>query len=379
MTLPVHWYRHDMGDAPVLRGVAGDAITLLDACLVNGFNLRTASSVVVSGQVATVMFSSAFGWLQHQVIEVSGAMPTALNGEKRVSTVVGNTLTFPAPGVADQTATGTITCRTPGLGWQKAFSGTNVAVYRSQDVSGTRFFLRVSDDGTGSAAYARVRGFETMTDINTGTGPFPTDAQISGGAFWHKSSTADTVSRQWALVGDSLTFYFSSRTAATTFSSELCFGDFASLGSADAYRCVIASKFISTGNSSGPWGFLSQNPNASNAAVYVARAASQLGSSLAVPQFGLTSPAIEWPNLPNNGLVVYPGVINDTSSRMRGRPRGLLFSAHGPNTSGVFALGQVLSAADGYAGLALCLDRAADASGAQQFALGALADLVGPW
>lgn len=369
-----------MGSAPVLRGVAGDAVTLLDACLVNGFNLRTASSVVVSGQVATVTFGSAFGWLQNQVVEIAGATPSALNGWKRVSTVVGNTLTFPAPGVADQTATGTITCRTPGLGWQKAFSGTNVAVYRSQDLTGTRFFLRVSDDGTGSAAYARVRGFETMTDINTGTGPFPTDAQISGGAFWHKSSTADTVSRQWALVGDSLTFYFSSRNAATQLSSELCFGDFASLGSADAYRCLIASKNTSSGNTgAGSWGFLSQNLASSVDAVYVARGASQLGSSLEVPQFGLTAPAIEWPNLPNNGLVVYPTVINDTSSRMRGRPRGLLFSAHSSNTSGVFALGQVLSSADGYAGLALCLDRTSDTGGNPQFALGALADLVGPW
>lgn len=372
MTLPVHWYRHDMGGAPVLRGVAGDLVALLDACLVNGFNLRTATSVVVSGEVATVTFSSAFGWLQHQVIEVAGSTPAALNGEKRVSTVVGNSITFPAPGVANGTATGTITCRTPGLGWQKAFASGNVAVYRAQDISGTRMYLRVDDTGAGAANYARVRGFETMSDINTGTGPFPTDAQVSGGLFWPKSNTVDTTPRSWALVGDPVCFYASMRATASAGSSEWAFGDFNSFMTADAFRAFICGSPDTFFNAGQNRGIISGNNTSGS--VYAPRSSSQLGGSVSCAATD-TPLAVEFPNQPNNGLVLRSRLWFETSSRLRATMRGMLVSLHGANTDNVFALGQVLSSADGYAGLGFCLD-----SGAQNAPrLGAVFDLVGPW
>lgn len=375
MTIPVHWYRHDMGGAPVLRGVAGDLIALLDACLVNGFNLRNPTSVVVASQVATVTFASPFGWLANQVIEIAGATPAALNGEKRVSTVVGNTITFAAPGVADQTATGTITCRTPGLGWQKAFASGNVAVYRSQDVSGTRMFLRVDDSGTGAATYARVRGFETMSDVNTGTGPFPTDAQVSGGLYWPKSSAADTTTRQWALVGDPVVFYAAMRasTGGTNGSNEWGFGDFNSMMSADAYRVFLNGGPDANINSGSDRGLIAGTNTQTS--VYHPRGSSQLGGSVAAAATNDGFGALEFPNQPNNGLVVRPRVLLETASRARGVARGMLASCHGSTTNNVFALGQVLSSADGYNGLAICID-----AGAQSTArLGAVFDLVGPW
>ena len=35
----------------------------------------------------------------------------------------------------------------------------------------TRLYLRVADDGTGAATYARVRGYESMSDVDTGSDP----------------------------------------------------------------------------------------------------------------------------------------------------------------------------------------------------------------
>ena len=48
------FFNENLPDAPVLNGVAGSLIGLLTACLVTGFGLRTAVSLVVSGGVATL-------------------------------------------------------------------------------------------------------------------------------------------------------------------------------------------------------------------------------------------------------------------------------------------------------------------------------------
>jgi len=59
-------------------------------------------------------------------------------------------------------------------GWSKPFSSTSQAVYRAD--SGNRKFLKI-DDRVGATAVAR--GYNNMTSLTAGTGPFPT---ISGGA-----------------------------------------------------------------------------------------------------------------------------------------------------------------------------------------------------
>lgn len=63
------------------------------------------------------------------------------------------------------------------VGWTKAFSGTNMAAYK-QSAGSNQLYLRVDDT---NATDARVVGYETMSDVNTGTGPFPTATQQSGG------------------------------------------------------------------------------------------------------------------------------------------------------------------------------------------------------
>lgn len=57
-------------------------------------------------------------------------------------------------------------------GWAKEFTGTNLAVYRSN--TGNRFRLRVDDT---QALYSRLRGYRSMTGVSTGTQPFPTTTQ----------------------------------------------------------------------------------------------------------------------------------------------------------------------------------------------------------
>lgn len=203
----VKWFTSDMLGAPALSGTAGALIAVLDACLVNGFGSVTLTSLTVSDGVATAI-KSGHGFPDHAVVLINESTPSGLNGEKRITQIDANTFTFDATGISDQTATGTITAKIAPLGFSKAYSGTNKAVYRGEDIAGNRLYLRVADEGAGAATYSRVRGYESMSDVDTGTGPFPTDAQISGGLYWGKSTTANSTARSWRLFGDSQGFYY---------------------------------------------------------------------------------------------------------------------------------------------------------------------------
>lgn len=77
--------------------------------------------------------------------------------------------------------------RKPGMGWSRAFSGSNVRVFRNAPITGTGFYLRVDDTAQRSAL---LRGFATMSDIDVGTDPTPTIALKSNGSRWDKSSVA---------------------------------------------------------------------------------------------------------------------------------------------------------------------------------------------
>lgn len=194
-----------MTGAPTLNGVAGALIDVLDAFLVDGWGSQTASGVVIADGVATVTLPSAFPATVDSVVLVAGATPSGLNGEQKVTGVgPGNVLTFDTE-ESDGSATGTITVKMAPCGWSKVYSGTNKAVYRSNDVQahGGGMYLRVDDSSTTTP---RVVGYESMSDVDTGTGPFPTAAQVSGGGYWYKSAAGATA-RGYALFGDSRTFY----------------------------------------------------------------------------------------------------------------------------------------------------------------------------
>jgi hypothetical protein len=132
---------------------------------------------------------------------------------------------------------------TASLGWAKAFTGTNKAVYRSPD--GTRFYLRVQDDGPGArvGGQARAVAYESMTDVDTGVDPYPTVAQRSDGLLWDKSATADATARAWSLVGDGKRFALLVQGAGSPSYLDRwdCwfFGDILSYKAGDAYHSMI--------------------------------------------------------------------------------------------------------------------------------------------
>lgn len=199
-TYSVNYITNTMRGAPTVQGnTPGGLIAVLDCLLINGWGLAAPQTLAVAAGVATATFASATAWDVGAVIEVTGATPAGLNGKWRVATSSGNTLTFSTT-AGDGTYTGTMGIKYAGAGWEKVFGGTNKAVYRSTDPTGSRFYLRVD---ASSGLFARVRGYETMSDIDAGTGLFPLDSQFSGGGYWHTASASNATAIPYLLAADS--------------------------------------------------------------------------------------------------------------------------------------------------------------------------------
>jgi hypothetical protein len=284
-TYSVSYITHTMRGAPQIRGNApGGLIDVLDCVLVTGWGLAAPTSVTVASGTATATFSGPTSWEVGAVIEISGGTPSGLAGKSRVASVVGNTLTFATP-AADGTYTGSIGIKYAGAGWEKVFSGTNKAVYRSTDVTGSRFYLRVD---ASSGQFARVRGYETMSDIDTGTGLFPIDAQLSGGGYWHTSVASNATAIPYLLAADSKMLLQAiclgvSNGATQMITAVYGFGDGIALNPAgDAFAAVLSCKtiasyiYLSYGGLSGASG----NSSPDYGAVFFARGWQGLGDAV---------------------------------------------------------------------------------------------------
>lgn len=131
-------------------------------------------------------------------------------------------------------------------GWEKVYSGTNKAVYRPR--FGNRFYFRVNDDGsiaTQGAREAEVRGYESMSDVDTGTDPFPTVAQFSL-PVWKKANTADSSNRSWRAIRTSRYLLLAIRwfdtvdSATAVLAHHYVMGDLPSLLPSDPWNSVLA-------------------------------------------------------------------------------------------------------------------------------------------
>ncbi|MET3477022.1 hypothetical protein [Variovorax atrisoli] len=237
-------FNSTMSGAPALSGTAGTLIALLDAVLVNGFDVKTASGLTVAGGVASLPFTGAHSAQLDSVISISGITGTyaSLNGEQKVTAVGAGVVRF-ATNLPDGTASGTISFKMAPAGWEKVASASGKATYRSLDPMSTKAILRVDDT---AAQTVRVIGYESMTDIDTGIGPFPTSTQMSGGGYWAKSTAANSTPNPWAVHADSRIFYFTvlpGFQAGPTVTNGVtrCFGDFAALRpGGDAYACGLS-------------------------------------------------------------------------------------------------------------------------------------------
>jgi|GEM_PF-435505 len=280
MAIAVKYIHEGMRGAPVLSGTVGTLIALLDTFLLSGWGLVTATGINVAGGIATVGLNAGETFEVGSVVLVAGATPAALNGEQRVLTASATSVTF-ATTAADGAASGTITVKyAPVGGWEKAFTGTNLAVYRSTDVTGARMYYRVQDTST---TVARIVGYVGMTGVSTGTGPFPTSAQRSGGSYWPKSTVAGSAPVPYLLAADGRMVLASICAGAAVVADYVNapvygFGELVALNPAgDTWASVVAF-------AGSDWAYYPSPGSLSAAtsdAVYLARAHTGTGASIA--------------------------------------------------------------------------------------------------
>jgi len=331
----VRYYDSTMSGAPSLSNTAGSLIGVLDACLVDGFGSVTVDSLVVASDVATATVSAGhqFAMIGNTgpVIRIAGATPSGLNGDWRVTVTSSTVFSFATSGIGDQTATGTISAKRAGAGFSKAFSGTNKAAYRSDDVTGSRLYCRIDD---GYTTYARIRGYEAMTDVDTesvaGVGLFPTDAQISGGGYVYKATGTN---RPWSLFSDGRMIYFFCDSANNAnWSGGFVFGDIDSYVASDAFGCVL----IATSSSVGTFSFV--YIDGTTATSYLARQYSQIGGSILSGRYShrkmtfLGYGGQSYPALADNSVHLWPVECWDSTTAARGIMPGLWNPIHNNDT-----------------------------------------------
>lgn len=228
----VKYFRSDMSGAPTATNAIGSLIGILDACLVDGFCVRTPDSVVVSGGVAEVSLGAGNPYKIHTVVLVSGASNPALNGEWKVATSGASSLTFACPGIADGVITG-VSLRLAPAGWGVPFTATNKRVYQSLDPNSSQAFFRFDN----TANPCSHRGYMNMTSVDVGTDEFPTTSSQAVSCWLTSTSTAI---RKWTLIADGSFLYFSVYVSGATANGNAAYlcGDLVRFFPNDRYAVV---------------------------------------------------------------------------------------------------------------------------------------------
>lgn len=317
----VKWFHSDMPDAPALFATPGSLVAVLDACLVNGFGVKTIDTLTVNNGIATATIGAGHAFERHAVIAVSGVTGAlaALNDQWRIESAPNaTTLTFAAPSLPNGTATGAITALRPGAGWQKPFSATNRGVYKPTVTDAAEHYLYVNDEGD---LYAHLRGYEHMTGPSgaEGTWPFPADGMAHAGwCRWHKKDYDYAPPKSWIIFSDAGFFYVFLRTRGEL-SGQYNY-DCYYAGCIDAFRAldtsafVITSSHLSTGISGYPQS-LTQLLQPNTVWRWFPRSLSGGGVPTAILRavpssaFGTAGPS--YPGLADGGLHVSPVYIVD--------------------------------------------------------------------
>jgi len=249
-----------------------------------------------------------------------------------------------------------------GEGWTKVFTGTNKAVYRAP--SGNRLYLRVADDAgaAGGAKEAQITGYINMSDVDTGTGPFPTAAQGAGGVaqvIASKSFTADGTARSYRAWADARSLLFFSQIASDGNWFAFSFGEFKSFGLGDSYGSAICGRMAVNSPNTTDERLCMVQANLAAGDYFVARGYLGLGGSVAM---GRHAEPIKMASTAFRGVIIYPNStdgglylsriwlhdpVTITPVTLRGRVRGLWTPLHIPSS---FADGDIFQGTGELAG-----------------------------
>jgi len=221
-----------------------------------------------------------------QIIRSTDAGAPVLNGEPGSLITVLDALTI--TGFGGQ----------PAIGWTKAFSGVNRAAYRLP-VGTTQHYLQVYDDQVTNSRYATARGFESMVDVDTGVGQFPTNAQEAN-YYLHKSDVSNADPVEWVAYTNGNFLIFASSRPTATRNYGWAFGHINSLIIGDNWNTFIGGSDSSSIANTG----LFQDSDK-----YISRDDSGLNNSVWQNINAIGIQPVQSGNI--NSLGVYPATVNN--------------------------------------------------------------------
>ncbi|MFM5241213.1 hypothetical protein [Aeromonas rivipollensis] len=245
MAFPVKWYSNAMQGAPSLGDTSAGALAaLLKACLITGFGNLTVSSLAWDAALgcAVATIDSGHSYLTDSVIAISGATPTAYNGEHRVKQVNATKVWFELDGGnPGSSATGTISIKIPGLGWTllaESADGQTMIIRSPESVDQYPVCYHIDNtafsgwtSGTLNYHFAKISMVEDVQDLTTFT--------LINMQVW--PATKRGSDGRWDLIGDSLLFYFSPAYTARNGRPCLAAGYINSVRPGDRYHAMIVA------------------------------------------------------------------------------------------------------------------------------------------
>ena len=323
----------DTGGPGLINGITGSLLSVLDACLVNGYTGHPAAGWTKP----FANFSGALGCYK----QPTGSMLTL----------------FVNDGGGNLTAKG-----------EEAWA------------CGYESLTYLTGSGTGSGVI-----FTGSYGNGQGYGQFPLPAQLlsTGHVVWRKSVTADTTGRTWMVAADSSSMYLWIQTGDTVgVYYHGAFGDFYSLrGPIDLYRCHIYGRItentavaiandwtdgIASWNSSEinqigtaqPGHFLDRTMGGTGASIAYTKkgdVSAIIGIVNSAPQYSPIGRSIQTPNSADNSLYLSPlWIVEPTVVLLRGRFRGLYQVCHSISN---FSDGQLINGSGDFAGKTLMIIR----------------------
>ncbi|AOG22232.1 hypothetical protein [Acidovorax sp. RAC01] len=226
-------------------------------------------------------------------------------------------------------------------GWTAPFTGTNLIAFK-EGAGGNNRFLRVFDGGTDTSTnrVIKVRAYENMTAISTGTGPCPTTGQMGGNGAGFSYFVAGRVSPNpsWVLVATSSFFHLIVEQGdAGTYPEYMGFGTFFSDLPGDTFNTMLIastndgcgySGYVDATSANGVW-VMRSDTGALGAVATSFLSDARNGTTATSSVWGGPSSIHPYPDRVRGGLLQSQPVIFCDGYR-RGRVPGMWECHHAP-------------------------------------------------
>jgi len=246
----IKFYHSNQAGAPQIFAQAESIIGVLDAVLINGFNINAIDSLTRSGSVATATINSGHLYTEGDILNISGADQSEYNGDFEIFNIHADSFSFLVSDTAVTPATGSIISKISPAGWSEYLYETNKKIYKYP--GGHQYFLIV-DENTSSELSNKYSGNEEfvtskfyVTDSVTDIDNF---GSVTKKVYVRKAFYAGNGPSNWFVVASSRGLFIGIGWNASNTDYDISyFGEFNSLVPNDAFNLFSIGHYTYSGS-----------------------------------------------------------------------------------------------------------------------------------